>query len=99
GFGIRDAVLAALSLTDRHIHCGPRSGSAGCERSDRIEAERRDGPAGGRANPDHGEQCGSEPYWWIGRDGVGICRADTFRDQRAAATSAVSQQSVESKGG
>src|SRR5208282_2982793 len=45
------------------------------------------------------EQRGSEPYWWIGRDGVGIWRADTFRDQRAAATSAVSQQSVESKGG
>ena len=45
-FGVRDAVRAALAPADRHLHSGPRSGSAGCERPNRVEAQRRDGPAG-----------------------------------------------------
>src|ERR1700731_2511953 len=95
GFGVCGDLLATLFPADSHLRRWPRSWSEGRERANPIEAERRDGSTDSGANPNDGEQRGSEPYRRTRGHGLWVCRAVAFRDQRLAATSAVSEESME----
>src|SRR5262249_5948258 len=72
GSGIRHAVRAALPVADCDFHSRTCSWSKGCERGDREELKRCHGSSGGSANPDDGQQPGSEPNRGIVATALGL---------------------------